>query len=544
MKYLGHNKEVHEALKEWAGDNGFIIVRSFFYTSSDTLPKTLEGFYRTILFHTLRQQPELITAVFPEGRYSGLPSTAGYRLIELEDAFEILLQQTRGSKSHRYCYFLDGLDEHDADSLGHRKLAKLFLAVLGNSGNSIEFHKLTRSDLVTFATSSFTNDLAAPEFQNALETCLRLVTKIADMAHGVFLWSTLVVRSLLNGALNHEDGMALEQRLSDCPENLSSLSRKMLSSVDNSSSVQRRSSMILYIATYWPFPGPLMATTYCWLEEAKFFQGGVHDFPFDRFEEIISELTFETMLDRVRKLLHSTTQVRDYLLNEWATKSMHPVFPLQDAALQAFFCLRYFCHPNDDEYKPSAGESKKLHDVFDYVDVILEAADSEDACYLLQQLRQLVESPDSGLKGHVFGDLPHLMSDYFPALPVDRYPDFIHWLALEGIAPGPTLCRLLDTSTVPRPIPDCEESDSYESVRLKPNLLLAASIGANVALTRHLLQHGHHPSDQVPIRVSHSDADSVFVYCGIQDLSSPEHPATPPLHGFDNGGGEVRGGKG
>ncbi|RYP16117.1 hypothetical protein DL765_005318 [Monosporascus sp. GIB2] len=220
MKFLGHNSVVREDLETWADGSRLVIVGMYFWGSDDPLQKSLKGFYMSIPYHTLKQCPEPISVIFPGSDSEGLSSDAAeFQISELESAF-VRLTKLENNETYRFCYFIDGLDEYDGDPLEHRKLAEelvawadseavkvvcsarlytVFLDVFSRAGITINFHQLTRSDIREFAESQFIAYLGSPELREAKRTCLDITEDIVYRADGVFLWASLVVRSLING---------------------------------------------------------------------------------------------------------------------------------------------------------------------------------------------------------------------------------------------------------------------------------------------------------------------------------------------------------
>ncbi|RYP03939.1 hypothetical protein DL764_004773 [Monosporascus ibericus] len=330
MKFLGHDSAVREDLGTWADGFKLVVVGMYFWGSDDLLQKSLKGFYMSILYHTLKQCPELINVIFPRSDGESLSSDAAeVQISELESAFS-RLTELRNSETHRFCYFVDGLDEYDGDALEHRKLAEklmawansravkvvcsarphtVFLDLFNRASLNISFHQLTRSDIRDFAKSQFETYLGAPELREAKETCLDITEDIVSRADGVFLWASLVVRSLINGALEHENGECLRKRLQDCPDNLNSLFCNMLDKIDSSPWNRQCSNTVLYLATHNPFDRPLNALIYSWLPEVDWFRGesGTRKFPFSSKQRPLSEKEILQRHDYVRSLLHRST---------------------------------------------------------------------------------------------------------------------------------------------------------------------------------------------------------------------------------------------
>ena len=62
MKFICSHERTEAELKEWAGQKKLVFAPFYFWKSEDEIQMSLEGLYRSILFITLRQCPELIPA--------------------------------------------------------------------------------------------------------------------------------------------------------------------------------------------------------------------------------------------------------------------------------------------------------------------------------------------------------------------------------------------------------------------------------------------------------------------------------------------------
>ncbi|KAK1481707.1 hypothetical protein CTAM01_13867 [Colletotrichum tamarilloi] len=186
MKFLSHHSSVRETLVDCASKRKLVIVNTFFWSSGDPLQKSLEGFYRAVLFHTLRQCPELLETVIPTLTGIGFsPLSAAISLSELEAAFS-RLQSLENAASYLFCYFIDGLDEYEGDPLDQKHLAEMLrkwsrkdnvkiicsarpstvtLDIFGASKTFFELHKLTKADIHAFAEDQIKKYLSEPTFE-------------------------------------------------------------------------------------------------------------------------------------------------------------------------------------------------------------------------------------------------------------------------------------------------------------------------------------------------------------------------------------------
>lgn len=227
MKFLGHHSRVREELEPWSGDKKLVFVTLFFWNSGDKLQTSLEGFYRSLLFETLRQCPELVETVFPDDWGSHQADdlvVSQYRLPELITAVRNLTTMTSFPK-HRFCIFVDGLDEYEGDSLEHFNLARAlkawttskdvkfvcaarphieFLDTSTDPLRTLQLHELTREDIRHYVNQQLAKELIESESDGPLNEYRDLTDSIVSMADGVFLWVRLVTRSVLEG-IKHDD---------------------------------------------------------------------------------------------------------------------------------------------------------------------------------------------------------------------------------------------------------------------------------------------------------------------------------------------------
>jgi hypothetical protein len=324
MKFLCQHSRVQQELDSWAGDKKLVFAHFFFWNSGDKLQMSLEGLYRAILFETLKQYPELIPEIFPdqwdvlESEEAGFESTL-FRFPKIKAVFNTLIGK-RTFPKHRFCFFIDGLDEYEGDSLDHWKLAESlqnwadsedikvcvssrphteFLDTFSdNSSLRIHLHELTRGDISRFALAMFEKDR---NFNRISDSYLDLVDDVVNMANGVFLWARLVVRSLLSGVGHNDSTSVLKEKLKATPKGLDDLFDKLLSAIDPSD--RKRSDIMLLIATLTPHGKSLNALTYSWLEDL-----GDPNFPFSLPVQGYSDEEIKKRHEDLRRQLDSLSK--------------------------------------------------------------------------------------------------------------------------------------------------------------------------------------------------------------------------------------------
>ncbi|KAK1770255.1 hypothetical protein QBC33DRAFT_487373 [Phialemonium atrogriseum] len=559
MKFLAHHSLVRQELAGWAGGRKLVTINLFFWRSDDPLQKSLEGFHRTIIYHTLCQCPELMPKVFPCRDTVGTPDAAEFQIKELAEAFGRLMEHT-DVDTHRFCYFIDGLDEYEGKSSDHRQLAEqlaawarsdavkiicsarpdtIFLKVFTDSGTIVDFGQLNRSDLTKFARARFESELLAPDYKSGHDICQGLVVDIVDKAEGVFVWAVFVVQSLINGVLEGDDDeVSLHERVKDFPTDLNAMFRQMLDRVDPTPHVRRRSDMLLYLVTNSTINRPLNGLLCAWLGDLGWFQDSARsEFPFDRAIEPYDSSVIEEKLAKARKLLHLLTQglleiqdtteistlqsptdlylryrvdffhrsVRDFLRDEW--KIRRPLFSSAEDEMRAY-CRLYIA---EAQFFPNVAPQDRIRDMFEYTFIWLSDRVREGHTPPLQYVQQfdhiISKSPAKALArrgsrsprwGPCFlGKMEITETSSRRWHTIDGHDcSFLHWAAYWH--QGAYVRQKLSSGV---------SIDQVDTTEL--NLLLSASIGTDVELVRDILSRGGHSTDLVETAIATSSLNTV-----------------------------------
>lgn len=245
MKYLYGNPRTYSSLKIWAAGIPLVPVGHFFWNSGDSLQMSQDGLLRVLLHEALSMYHELIPIVLP----GELPSTShGWSLPELKEAFGVLV--TQEAIQLKLIFFVDGLDEYDGN---YTDLAKMFkdyskfpnvkfclssrpLQVFDDCFDgypSLRLQDLTRSDISLFVSEKIGMDKRILKMRaDEPEKVAKLISDIVNKANGVFLWVSLVVKSLLNGLQDRNQLSDLQRRVDILPSELEDLYEHMLGTID------------------------------------------------------------------------------------------------------------------------------------------------------------------------------------------------------------------------------------------------------------------------------------------------------------------------
>ena len=219
MKFLAHHPKLSKHLSTWAGAVPVIIASFYSWNAGADLQRSFEGLLRGLLFQCLQQRPELTAKVCSRrwaclqvlgaGTNAALPE---WNLPELMEAFKSVVSMT--GETFRLAILIDGLDEFAAD---HEKLVEFTVPLSYADGVKIcvssrpwnvfndAFHRnpslrvqeLTKDDIARYVTGHFESLPAFAELQNLeMKEATALLDEIASRADGVFLWVSVVVRSI------------------------------------------------------------------------------------------------------------------------------------------------------------------------------------------------------------------------------------------------------------------------------------------------------------------------------------------------------------
>ncbi|KAF5501329.1 Vegetative incompatibility protein HET-E-1 [Colletotrichum siamense] len=252
MKFLSDDARLRPQLGGWQKDIPVHIASFFFWNSGTMMQMSREGLLRSLLHQTIRNFPQDIPKLFPERwEYQELfgYDSRSWSWSELSQAFTEMLSD----KIKAFFFIVDGLDELDGDcSEMTSYLLRAFSQgphikacvssrpwlVFENSFRrkpSLKMEDFTKKDITLFATEKLTENTTFAQLQRLDDKGARaLIDEVSRKASGVFLWVTLVVKSLLEGLRDGDKIQDLRSRLDDLPPDLQSLFRKLLEDLEPS----------------------------------------------------------------------------------------------------------------------------------------------------------------------------------------------------------------------------------------------------------------------------------------------------------------------
>ena len=253
MRYIFKHPALKSSLKAWSGRNCLITAKFYFWSLGSSLQQSQVGLFRSLLRQVFEESPELIRGAAPEvfKKAASLPFEAVERRHwSLPELKSIFLNLISFSKDIMLFFLVDGLDEFDGDYLElgaflkrvsqypNVKLCVSSRPVLTyeqqfDTYPNLRLQDLTADDITHFVHDKFTDHprFSSLEQEDPIKS-KDLVDEIVRTSSGVFLWVSLVVKSILKGFTNHDGISDLRRRLKELPPELDDLYSLMLSSVD------------------------------------------------------------------------------------------------------------------------------------------------------------------------------------------------------------------------------------------------------------------------------------------------------------------------
>ena len=273
MRFIFNHKKTFEELRKWAGKKSLVTAGYYFWTSGSVEQRSQAGLLRYLLFQLLQKHRHLTPITFPRKWEQYVNSSTKDRikakivweLPELTEGLRLFLQNAL--RSLKICIFVDGLDEFDGD---HNEIIQFFRSIPAISkGNlklclssrpwpvfqmafqdlpTLRLQDLTYQDMVQYVADKFSGDEGLRKMlQDEVLDGKALVTELVTRADGVFLWVTLVVRSLTKSFCEGDCVVDLRRRLLLLPTCLDDLFQYTLFDVQPSSSLREASSILQLI---------------------------------------------------------------------------------------------------------------------------------------------------------------------------------------------------------------------------------------------------------------------------------------------------------
>lgn len=246
MKLLSDEPKTSSMLSQWAHPKKAILASHFFWNAGTEMQKSLLGLMQNLVFEIIRQCPQVVHVACPEYRSYRKGQQSPWTISALNDILQKILFKDCDTK---FCFLIDGLDEHEGDHLGLctvlKDLAKsgniklclssrpwnVFHEAFGHGIPKLYVHELSKQDIQKYTKCSLEGN---PRWSSV---CTEgqgrwLVEQITERAWGVFLWASLVTKLLLRGLTNRDRFSDIRRRLDSFPLELEPFFMQILDSIE------------------------------------------------------------------------------------------------------------------------------------------------------------------------------------------------------------------------------------------------------------------------------------------------------------------------
>jgi len=328
MKFLAAQEETKCCLEKWAGGKKLIMANYFFWSASThRSQKSQQGLLRTILYQILRQCPELIQVAYHD-QWIAMASDGKVLKESCNELLTVpaLLSALRKistvtASDTKFCFFVDGLDEYDgrpADIIELIDILKSFPNVKtcvssrpwndfedrfgNNSPWKLYMQDLTRDDICLYVKETLGKNPRFRQLETEDPQCPNFIQNIVREADGVFLWVSLVIRSLLDGLTNSDRIKDLQTRVNETPKELKDYFKTMLFSTENR---YRTQTARILMAAVTATELPLMAYWVIDQEDPKY----MFHCPVETLAEDVLNARLEKMRRRLKVLSKGVLEV-------------------------------------------------------------------------------------------------------------------------------------------------------------------------------------------------------------------------------------------
>ncbi|KAK0616675.1 hypothetical protein B0T14DRAFT_250916 [Immersiella caudata] len=244
MNYVLQNQSLRRHLSKWSGSLPLLVTCYYAWLSGADLQKSSEGLMMTVLHQSLREYPSLVPAVAPRrwALCTTLRTAAAmprWDRWEIEESFEALLSQC--DDRFRLAIFVDGLDEFEVapaavieliQRINFRSGTKLCIASRPwtefndafRANPTLRMQDVNTADIKHVVKAKLEENQGFVDLRRifAAETS-RLIDEVVRKSSGVFLWVSIVVKSLL-ASLTEGDGLSeLQATIDELPGDIAQL---------------------------------------------------------------------------------------------------------------------------------------------------------------------------------------------------------------------------------------------------------------------------------------------------------------------------------
>lgn len=248
----GQRPLLEEHLSRWAKGKPVVIGAYYAWSYGTTMQKTREGLFQSLTYQLLSKYKRAVPNAFPgfwESCWYFDEPTLDTPSIDYEAAIKTKIRDIAVSA----CVFIliDGMDEFNDNE--HELICE-FVTEISNIPNvkccvssrpwvafeeafkqepSLKVQDLTFPDIKAFVSDKFSASAGFTRLQHRdSQYAEQLTLDVVNKSSGVFLWVSLVVKSLLTGLMNNDRLVDLQRRLDELPTELDALFDRLLLCLD------------------------------------------------------------------------------------------------------------------------------------------------------------------------------------------------------------------------------------------------------------------------------------------------------------------------
>jgi hypothetical protein len=234
ISFIMGDPRTKECMRVWAGGRDPYIFNFFFWKPGSSLQKTMLGLRRSLLWQLCKAKPVIIEKLLsqdPTLLYS--PCTEEKLVVALDLALSYYRDES-------VLFLIDGLDECEGnhndllDELHGTRFGQRNKICLSSRPEealrrrlepllSVRLQDLNYEDILKYAHK---------KLQIGGSSGLKLASRVAENAEGVFLWAVLVCDSLSSGVIVKDSEENMLRRLHAYPKGLDELFHRMFSNVE------------------------------------------------------------------------------------------------------------------------------------------------------------------------------------------------------------------------------------------------------------------------------------------------------------------------
>ncbi|KAI8630606.1 hypothetical protein F5Y19DRAFT_51824 [Xylariaceae sp. FL1651] len=239
MAHIVHDIRTRKELETWSQGHHLVVLSFFFRRAGSELQQSVVGLLRSLLYQLCKLQSSIVDTVYSRLSVQPTMIPAWTERVLLD----CIVQAVQAAVSTRFCFFLDGLDEHTGDyshlldCISHLQglhnvkccvssRPELAMRLRYKGLKHLRLQDLNQKDIKKFVKGS----LDKYEMDDVLRT--ELTSEITQRAEGMFLWACLVTQSLSRGFLAGDDKNTLLKRLDTLPKDLNKLYEQMFAGVE------------------------------------------------------------------------------------------------------------------------------------------------------------------------------------------------------------------------------------------------------------------------------------------------------------------------